>query len=285
MKPSHPPGPGASRAELLEASPHHREFLRLTERNRGLQFSRELLRSEWKYLGPLLNGRASGRVLDLACGTGTMSVAWAERGGRVVGMDLDRGLLGLAREFLARAASEAGRGERIPRPQWVCGDGCGLPFPDGLFDVVFCNSLLEHVPDWRGVLDEIGRVLAPGGVAVVFTTNRHCPIQQEVNHFPFYSWLPDVVKRRVLRWIMANRRDLVNYTDFPAVNWFTFPGMRRAFRARGLDPYDRIDLAPPGGLNGLKASVTRLMQAVPPLKLAYYLGTSALSLYGVKRRS
>src|SRR5262249_61739061 len=141
-------------------------------------------------------------------------VAWAEGGGRVGGMDIDRGLLGLAREFAARASPGAAAGPMgappgvrasdskagtTGAPQWVCGDGCRLPFGDGRFDVVFCNSLLEHVPDWRAVLREIGRVLAPGGIAVVYTTNRHCPIQQEVNHFPFYSWLPESVKRPVLR--------------------------------------------------------------------------------------
>src|SRR5262249_61166180 len=119
------------------------------------------------------------RILDLACGTGTLSVAWAERGGRVVGMDIDRGLLGLAREFAARASPGAAAGPMgappgvrasdskagtTGAPQGVCGGGCRLPFGDGRFDVVFCNSLLEHVPDWRAVLREIGRVLAPGGI-------------------------------------------------------------------------------------------------------------------------
>src|SRR5262249_58697216 len=100
-----------------------------------------------------------------------------------------------------------------------------LPHPAASFDVVFCNSLLEHVPDWRRVLVETSRVLRPGGVAVVYTTNRYCPLQQEVNAFPFYSWLPGPLKRAVLGWIMEHRRDLVNWTDFPAVHWFSFPGM------------------------------------------------------------
>lgn len=77
---------------------------------------------------------------------------------------------------------------------------------------------------------------------VVYTTNRACPIQAEVNHFPFYSWLPDPIQRRVLAWIMKHRRDLVNWTDFPAVHWFTFGRMRRAFEAAGLEPFDRLDL-------------------------------------------
>jgi ubiquinone/menaquinone biosynthesis C-methylase UbiE len=268
---------------VLRASPHHAAFLELTERTRGLDVGRALLDAEWRYLGPLLAGRPHPRVLDIACGTGAQTLAWAERGARPLGMDIDRALLARSHErgtdpdHLARRARAGGTA-----PDWACGDARRLPFRDGSFGVVFCNSLLEHVPDWRLVLAELARVLAPGGVLVVYTTNRHCPIQQEVNHFPFYSWLPEALKRPVMGWIMAHRRDLVNYTDFPAVNWFTFPGMKRAFRERGLTPFDRVDLAARGGLRGIKGAMAGLMRAAPPLRGAYYVGALSLSLYGVK---
>lgn len=282
VAPEGPVPPNA--AEVLRSSPYHEAFLRHTRRTRGLEIARGLLSSEWRYLGPLLAARAHPRVLDLACGEGSQSMAWAERGARAVGIDIDRDLLGLAR---ARAA----QGDLAPRwaaagarpPEWTCGDAGRLPFPDRCFDVVFCNSLLEHVPAWRPVLAEIARVLDAGGIAVVYTTNGHCPIQQEVNHFPFYSWLPAAVKRRVLRWIMEHRRDLVNYTDFPAVNWFTFPGMRRAFEGVGLAALDRVDLSTEGALRGARGAAARLMRAFPALKIGYYVGVPAMALYGVKR--
>lgn len=274
--------PGA--AEILRASPHHQAFLRHTERTRSLDAARRLLAGEWRYLGPLLEGILHPRVLDMACGTGSQALAWAERGARVTGIDFDRALLELGRgraaepDHVARRAAAGG-----PLPQWVCGDARRLPFPHGRFDVVFCNSLLEHVPAWRPVLAEIGRVLAPGGVAVVYTTNRHCPLQQEVNHFPFYSWLPEALKRPILRWIMRHRRDLVNYTDFPAVNWFTFPAMRRAFTAVGLTPRDRIDLQAVVPLGGVRGALGRMLRAFPALKRGYYLAAISMALYGVKR--
>jgi ubiquinone/menaquinone biosynthesis C-methylase UbiE len=280
-----PKRPARSAAEVLRASPHHEAFLRLTERTRDPDAGRALLAAEWRYLGPLLEGRPHPRVLDMACGTGAQALAWAERGARAVGIDFDRALLALGRahaadaDHVARRAAAGGSA-----PEWACGDATRLPFPDGRFDVVFCNSLLEHVPDWRAVLAEIGRVLGSGGVAAVYTTNRHCPLQQEVNHFPFYSWLPDRVKRPLMRWIMEHRRDLVNYTDLPAVNWFTFPAMRRAFEAVGLEPRDRIDLSGAGGRNGRRSTFARLIRAFPALKQVYYEGAISMGLYGVKSR-
>lgn len=77
-------------------------------------------------------------------------------------------------------------------------DATRLPLADRSFDIVTINSLLEHVPDWRGALSEGARVLAPGGALVLHTTNRWHPFQGEVRNFPFYPWLPDPVMDRVL---------------------------------------------------------------------------------------
>jgi ubiquinone/menaquinone biosynthesis C-methylase UbiE len=264
--------------EVTRDSAHHQRFLELTLRNRGVEVARGLLEAEWRYIGPLLRRPAAAtRVLDLACGTGTHTVAFAERGFTVSALDFDQRLLAAGRDLLRQQAPSA------PLARWACGDARSLPYGAAAFDLVFSNSLLEHVPDWRSVLAEVSRVLAPGGVFVMYTTNRTCPLQQEVNHFPFYSWLPDPVQRRVLAWIMAHRRDLVNFTDFPAVNWFTFPGMARAFREVGLEPHDRLDLLARQGMGGAKGALVGAMSRVDLLKWPYRLYAVSMGLYGVKR--
>lgn len=271
--PTGPTRPG----EVTAASKHHERFLELTLRARGVEAARRMLNAEWRYIGPLLEGRSGKlRVLDLACGTGTHSVAFSDRGFEVTALDFDLGLLRAGRTLVRESAPEAGD------PAWTCGDACAIPYRDASFDLVFSNSLLEHVPDWRRVLAEVSRVLEPGGVFVMYTTNRTCPLQQEVNHFPFYPWLPDPIQRRVLAWIMEHRRDLVNFTDFPAVNWFTFGGMSRAFREAGLTPHDRLDLIArePGG--GLKHALVRGMTRVPFGRLPYRLYAISMGLYGVR---
>ena len=277
-----PAGPRAPRPGTEPAGTRDR-FLRHTLATRDDAQARATLAAEWRYLGPLLAGRpaASLAVLDLACGSGWQTLPWAERGGRVHGVDFDHALLVAGRERLARAPG-AGGGPGA-RATWTCGDATRLPYRAASFDVVFNNSLLEHVPAWRAVLAEVARVLRPGGVFAMYTTNRTCPRQQEVNHFPFYSWLPDPLQRRVLAWIMAHRRDLVNFTDYPAVNWFTFPGMERAFREVGLEPFDRLDLIARGAGGGLRGAVARAASRHRPLKWPYYLYAISMALYGVKR--
>lgn len=201
----------------------HERFIEHTLAHRDDVGGRRLLALEWPYLETLMGGRLSAPLdmLDLACGTGHQSLAWAERGFRVAGCDLDLRLLRAARERLRH------HGEGPAGVQWSCADATRLPYASGSFDIVFNNSLLEHVPRWEQVLAETARVLRPRGLYVMYTTNRLSPLQQEVNHFPFYGWLPDAMRRRVLAWIMPHRRELVNYTALPAVHWFTFPGVRR----------------------------------------------------------
>ena len=93
----------------------------------------------------------------------------------------------------------------------------------------------------------------------------------------------DPIQRRVLAWIMKHRRDLVNYTDFPAVNWFTFPAMSDAFRRHGLEPLDRIDLLARRNSGGLKGALVGAMHRMPVLKWPYYFYAISMGLYGVKR--
>jgi SAM-dependent methyltransferase len=57
------------------------------------------------------------------------------------------------------------------------GDAQELPFPDGHFDTVLVNEVLEHVPDQDKALLEIHRVLRPGGYLVVFSPNRWYPVE------------------------------------------------------------------------------------------------------------
>lgn len=281
MPNAHPPGRATdppNPAEVLRRSRYHERFVEFTLRRRSDELGREMLKQEWHYYTSLLPWPPAGAsVLDLACGSGLYSLAWAERGARVTGIDFDHALLGASRERVRRSAPAA------PPPDWTSGDAASLPFRDGRFDLVFCNSLLEHVPSWEAVVRESARVLRPGGLFVVYTTNRTCPLQTEVNHFPFYSWLPDGVQRRVLAWIMEHRRDLVNWTDFPAINWFTFPRMRRAFESAGLEPFDRLDVLARRGERGRRGVVARAAARVPLLRWGYYVYAISMAIYGVKR--
>lgn len=123
-------------------------------------------------------GREDARILDYGCGAAQTVVAGREQGLNIFGADLfyagsnDRqtvektGLLGtFVREI------QDGR----------------IDFPDGYFDFVFSNQVLEHVEDLAGVLGEIRRVLKPDGQSLHLFPSRdvwregHCGI-------PFLHW-------------------------------------------------------------------------------------------------
>ena len=97
-------------------------------------------------------------MLDLACGTGDLTFAAAATAPLVVGLDLTHGMLRLAR---ARGAGT-----------FICGDMSMLPFPGASFTVVTTGYGLRNVPDLRAALQEIRRVLAPGGRLLSLDFNR-----------------------------------------------------------------------------------------------------------------
>ena len=103
------------------------------------------------------------RVLDLACGTGDILFEAAPRVRQAIGMDLTHRMLQLAYQ---RAAREG------PSCQWVTGDMLALPFPDGHFTVVTTGYGLRNVPDLERSIEEIRRVLAPGGRLLSLDFNR-----------------------------------------------------------------------------------------------------------------
>ena len=234
----------------------------------------EEFRREYERFERLLPKRWPLSVLDIGCGTGAWSVHWVARGCRVTGVDFDP-------EFVTRARLREQLVDSA-RFRGIVADATRLPADIGEYDLVYLNSLLEHVPDWRAAVTGAVRALAPGGVLVLHTTNRYHPFQGEVNHFPFYPWLPGPLRDRVLAWIMKHRRDLVNFTDYPAVHWFSFAQLSGVLQDFGLEVYDRLDLMRREQLTGLR-SIARWMvggNGWPARgKLFYYFMASTVSLY------
>jgi ubiquinone/menaquinone biosynthesis C-methylase UbiE len=99
--------------------------------------------------------RAGQSVLDLACGAGAVTRLVATRvgpEGRVVGLDINPGMLAVA-----RVAASA------PNVEWREGSALKMPLPDATFDAAVCQQGLQFFPDRSAALSEVRRVLKPGG--------------------------------------------------------------------------------------------------------------------------
>jgi SAM-dependent methyltransferase len=106
------------------------------------------------------------RLLDLGCGGGRHAFEAARRGARVVALDTDRSELDQVAAMFA-AMAEAGDIPEGGSGLAVSGDATCLPFDDGSFDKVIAAEVLEHLPADQNAMNEIARVLRPGGMAAV----------------------------------------------------------------------------------------------------------------------
>jgi SAM-dependent methyltransferase len=159
------------------------------------------------------------RVLDNGCGLGVYvdKLRQALHTPAVLGLEYD-----------FERAAEAGR--RLDPPLMVCAAGEALPYPDGAFDLILSNEVIEHVRDDRAALAEMARVLRgpdsgtgrPGGRIVLFCPNRWYPVETHgiywrgryiFGNIPLVNYLPDSLRDKLA----------------PHVRAYTRPGLRRLF--------------------------------------------------------
>ena len=113
-----------------------------------------------------LSIRPGTRLLDLGCGAGRHAFEAARRGAEVVALDTDRGELEQV-AAIATAMAEAGE---IGDPASITaslGDATRMPFGDDSFDIVIAAEVMEHIPADQAAMNEVARVLRPGGIAAI----------------------------------------------------------------------------------------------------------------------
>jgi demethylmenaquinone methyltransferase/2-methoxy-6-polyprenyl-1,4-benzoquinol methylase len=134
------------------------------------------------------------RVLDLAAGTGTSSIALASSGADVVACDFSLGMLRAGHARLAKS-------DPLPdQPKgavaFAAGDALRLPFSDGAFDAVTISFGLRNVHGTRDALAEMRRVTRPGGRLVVceFSTITVEPVDRLYRRY-LTGALPAIARR------------------------------------------------------------------------------------------
>jgi SAM-dependent methyltransferase len=103
-------------------------------------------------------------VLDAGCGIATDGVQFARAGARYTGLDFSGEALALARRRFELEGLEG---------IFVQGSIESLPFPNGSFDLVYSHGVIHHIPETEAAVAEFGRVLRPGGSALVMVYHRN----------------------------------------------------------------------------------------------------------------
>ena len=169
-------------------------------------------------------------MLDLGCGWGAVSIALARSCGEVASLDLTRERV-LSLKALAKF-------EGLDNLTFVHGGDGALPFPDGHFDAVVLNGVLEWVPENRvgdprqvqiGFLREAARTLKPNGVLYVAIENRLAAryVVKREDHVGLYwsSFMPRRVSNAYSR--LMRGKPYRTYT-------YSIQGYQRLFAAAGL---------------------------------------------------
>ncbi|MGI9607852.1 MAG: class I SAM-dependent methyltransferase [Acidimicrobiales bacterium] len=176
------------------------------------------------------------RILEIGSAQGRTLLSLAEVGHEACGIEPHVPAIEVAHELAARHGAaidvREGRAEAIP-------------YDDAEFDVVLAFAVMEHVVDLHESLNEIHRVLKPGGVFWFSSASAMCWRQNEIGRFPMFGWYPDRLKRRIMRWAVENKPEIIGHTGTPAVWWWTPRRAHRWLEAAGfVDIVDRWQMRP-----------------------------------------
>ena len=128
----------------------------------------------------LLDVPAGSRCLDIACGTGNYTIALAEAGLNLTGVDVSQQMLTVAQS-------------KPSAVRWINGDAAALPFTDGEFQAGVCTMALHHFRQPERAFREIGRVLGDGRL-VFFTADR-----EQMRRYWLNVYFPRAIERATLQ--------------------------------------------------------------------------------------
>ncbi|TFG95715.1 MAG: methyltransferase domain-containing protein [Myxococcales bacterium] len=133
------------------------QFTRQAEAYAGMQQTRD--EAGMRLLVALAGAKTQSRVLDVACGPGFLTLAFAGACASARGIDATPAFVERARHL----AQERG----IGNVSFAVGDANALPEPDASWDIVACRAAFHHFPDPTRVLAEMARAAKPGGTLLV----------------------------------------------------------------------------------------------------------------------
>ncbi|WP_088186250.1 bifunctional demethylmenaquinone methyltransferase/2-methoxy-6-polyprenyl-1,4-benzoquinol methylase UbiE [Desulfosporosinus sp. FKA] len=173
-------------------------------------------------------------ILDVCCGTGQFSLELGKtvgKEGKVIGLDFSQKMLDVAQQTLAQS-------EKKGRIQFIQGDAMELPFPESTFDGVTVGWGLRNLPNLRKGIQEMIRVVKPGGKVVSLDMAKPtCPGFKQAYWLYFDKLVP------LMGQIWAKKASAYQYLHDSAVEFPAQQQLTRIFSECGLRDTKYINLA------------------------------------------
>ncbi|MBI1335349.1 MAG: bifunctional demethylmenaquinone methyltransferase/2-methoxy-6-polyprenyl-1,4-benzoquinol methylase UbiE [Phycisphaera sp.] len=165
------------------------------------------------------NVKTTDRVLDVACGTGDLAMAFAaKKPASVLGVDFTYNMLAVAQR-------------KAPRLAYATGDAMRLPLPGASVDVVSIAFGIRNVADPLAALREFYRVLRPGGRVIVLEFSLPTnPVMRGLYNTYFHHVLP-----RTASWIARDRSGAYRYLPRSVNTFINRDTMRSMMHGAGFD--------------------------------------------------
>lgn len=211
----------------LKAEPQYhgeeqQESLRLPNYASMLAAYHRAYRQELEAMIAALPLRPGDRVLDMACGDGAYTywiAAHVAHAGHVVGADISF-------DYLRLAHQRTRVGPWVDSISYTVGDVAYLPFADSCFDLVWCAQSLYDFPETIPALQEMRRVVRPGGLVVI--------LENDWLHHLLLPWPVGLEMALRLAELQALRRETPQPEKF-----YVARRLGHLFRAAGLTPYHK----------------------------------------------
>jgi len=156
-------------------------------------------------------------IVDVACGTGDLTLKFARKNSRVMGIDFTDEMLAIARK-------------KVPNASFVQGDALALPLSDASADIVSIAFGIRNVADWGKAINEFTRILRPGGRLII--------LEFSLPTNPMIRWLYDFYFRKMMpvtaTFISRDRSGAYKYLPESVHTFISCQAMQERMRQAGF---------------------------------------------------
>jgi SAM-dependent methyltransferase len=167
----------------------------------------------------------SGVLIDLGCGTGGLLVSAQGCYRAMYGVDIALRWLVVCKKRLQESNATA---------TLVCADAEALPFPSGSFSHAVAADLVEHVYDVDNSVQEIARIVEPGGTLWISAVNRYCVGPHPLTGVWAIGFLPARIRARLLKHLKGI--DLLRYANMVSARYLSVLLRKNGFELLAMKP-------------------------------------------------